>query len=418
MKMMKLTAALLCAALVLSSCGSPAASASQSAGQVPANLSAGSGSLAVGTGAAPSTQAAQAVNQLGQKLLGQLTSGEENVFLSPVSVYLALGMVRAGAAGDTAAQLEQALGVAGAQELNALCRDLQLYLTGDRGTTEIHLANSLWLRDSVAPTVQPDFLTSVTDYYGAKVDALNFDDPAAVNTINAWVKENTQGLIEKMIDGDIDPDTILYLINTISFAGKWAVPFDPKATAEAPFHAPGGDVQVQMMHGKPTCPYVEAEEYQAVLLPYEDEKTSLLVLLPKEGTDLAGLVKGGLDVSGLLAAMGEAEVTLSLPKMDVAYDANLNDTLSALGMADMFTDKADLSGITGDKDLQVSEVVHKAVLKVDEEGTEAAASTMVGISRMAAFLPIEMTVDRPFYTAVVDNETGLVLFSGTIVTPQ
>ncbi|MBC8584030.1 serpin family protein [Youxingia wuxianensis] len=435
MKYRKLILGILCVSLVMGSCASPEAAPVKpdASSQENSSLSsqpepATTAVLSDTTGYLTDNEVVEnlsatgvnSVNKFGYGLYNKLFKEDENVFVSPVSMYLAFGMLQNGARGETEEQLGAILGGNKLEDLNAFCRDLQLYLINNRDSTELSVGNSLWIRTQEAKTVQQSFIDALSQYYGAKEAALDFDDPAAADTINNWVKESTNGMIEKLIDGPVNKSTVMYLINTIYFKGVWEDAFDASLTKEKDFAAASGTIQVPMMVKSAQYRYVENDQLQGILLPYKDGKTSMLVLLPKG--DFAQFAKGitNEQITSLLGKMTFSEVVLSLPKMDIDYSADMIEAMQALGITDLFDKSADLSGINGEKNLYVNKVTHKTVLKVDEEGTEAAGATGIGIAMKAAVptQQIIMTVDRPFFTAIVDNETGLTLFGGSIVNPQ
>lgn len=408
-----------CAAVLLAGCSS--APSSQDPSSVPESQPASSQSQEAS--AQPvSVDAPLAVNQLGEKMLAELSSEGENAFFSPVSFYLALSMLQNGAAGTTGEELAALLGTQPGEEgtaaLNAANAQLQQDLALDQEDGTLKIANSIWLRDSFADKVKEGFTAAAQEFYSAQVEPLDMSAENAVDTINQWVSQQTGGLITQAMDS-LDPNLQVLLLNTVYWKALWKTPFQADATNEQAFQAPGGEKQVQMMHGTLDLPYYEDDSCQAVALPCQDGKTSMIVVLPKEGSEGQILLTSQF-LEKLEQEMHTQKVELSLPRMDLSQSFKANDLLTALGAGTMFSADADLTGISEEGDLAVSEVKHNAVLKVDEEGAEAAASTSVAVVTKAA-LPVEpvvMTVDHPFQLAVMDTETGTALFEGAIVDPQ
>jgi len=241
-------------------------------------------------------------------------------------------------------------------------------------------------------------------------------------TINNWVSEQTEGRIEDLIpQGALDPLTVLVLTNAIYFNAAWAEPFEEKLTEEGTFHLlDGGEVTVPMMRQTKSFGYAEGEGYQAVELPYDGWELSMVILLPQAGEFES--FEGALDagrVDGIVDDLVHRQVALTMPKFEFESGFSLKDALAALGMPDAFTGAADFSGMTGERDLFISEVLHKAFVSVDEAGTEAAAATAVVMTKMGMpEEPVEVSMDRPFIFLIRDVETGAILFVGRVIDPS
>ena len=355
-------------------------------------------------------------------LYNRIGKDSDGFFTSPASILLALAMTRNGAAGQTATEMDTVFGATGRtlDELDAYARDLQHLITG-RTPSSFELANSLWIRDTFKDQVVPTFLQRNKDYFGAAVEALDFNSPSAAQTINTWVSNNTHGRIKTIVDPPIDPAAVMFLIDTIYFKADWQTPFKKESTEDATFHAPSGDVTVRMMSSIDDFGYFENADLQAVRLPYADGLTSMVVLLPKAGheasIDTLSVETWKTVLAGVTA--GPTEIALRMPRTQFEFKASLKNVLSDLGMPTAFTDKADFTGISSDGGLMIGDVVHKTFLAIDEKGTEAAAATSVGIVGTA--MPVEpdihMTVDHPFVVAIVDDSTGLPIFLGRITEP-
>lgn len=369
----------------------------------------------------------EADNAFGVKLFHELSRAapDANLFISPLSVSMALGMTLNGAGGDTRAAMETTLELAGLSmdEVNASYRTLiDLFTTLDEHVV-FDIANAIWHRDAFA--VEQTFLDLNTAYFDASVQALDFDSAEAPNVINAWVEEKTRGKIQQIIDGGIDPLTMMYLVNAIYFNGDWTYPFDEDLTRDDTFtRDDGATTPVRMM----TMPdavfrYTDQPDFQAVDLPYGDSLFSMTILLPHDGLPLGDFV-AGLDAAtwnAWTALLAPAELDLlQMPAFALEYDVSLKQALSALGMDVAFDPgRADFSGINPARgDLHISEVKHKTFIEVDEEGTEAAAvtSVVVGITSIGA-TPITMRIDRPFVFAIREHATGAILFIGQVTAP-
>lgn len=366
-----------------------------------------------------------ASNQFGFALLHQLQEAEDakNLLLSPASITLALAMTYSGAAGETEQAMAKAMSLQGMskEEMNQAVLDLRQSLQSIDPKVELTIANSLWARQGVS--FKREFLDTNRQYFGAQVSVLDFADPEAPQTINRWVDANTKGKIKKIVD-NISPRTVMFLLNAIYFNGKWQKPFDKSLTQEKPFHLANGEQKrVPMMAQTGKFPYLKGEGFQMVSLPYGAGRLSMVIALPDEGVSLSEWLKS-LDAkswkewtSRLVSTDGE----LQLPRFKSEYDKTLNDALKSLGMAVAFEpNRADFSGMRDERDLFIEKVHHKAVVEVNEEGTEAAAvtSVQVGITSVQQPRPpFKMVVDRPFFFAIRDTRTGMVLFMGAVYEP-
>ncbi|HLB63402.1 MAG TPA: serpin family protein, partial [Anaerolineales bacterium] len=285
-------------------------------------------------------------------------------------------------------------------------------------------ANSLWGQQGFG--FLPEFLDLLGENYGAGMRLVDYasDPEAARQAINQWVSDETQEKIQDLIpSGAIDEMTRLVLANAIYFKAAWLHPFDADVTAPAPFHRlDGSTVDVPMMHQDEGYGYALRDGYRALELPYENGNVSMLIILPDEGQFQA--VEQALDpamIEDILGNLTYGPVTLSLPRFTYDSAFSLNDALQALGMTDAFNpDRADFSGMDGNRDLFIGSVLHKAFVSVDENGTEAAAATAVimQITSALAGEPIAFTVDRPFIYVIRDSQTQSVLFVGRVMAPE
>lgn len=364
-------------------------------------------------------------NSFGFKVFQELFEQEasENLFISPSSIALALSMTYNGAEAETRKAMAKTLGVQNMtpEELNQAGQALLALLASVDEKVTIEIANSIWAKKEVE--FKEPFLSDNQRYYQAQTTSLDFNDPKSVEVINAWVSKNTKGKIPTIIN-QIPPEMVMYLINAIYFKGNWTFQFDEKLTKEREFTLPnGGKKMVLMMEQKETFPYFETEEFQAISLPYgENKRLRMDVFLPKNGLDQ--LIENlNLDRwIGLVENMGETKGTIILPKFKIEYEKTLNQTLQVLGMGIAFDPGqanfgrlADLSQLPGN--LYLSEVKHKSFVEVNEEGTEAAAVTNVGIGIVSVGggkKTFYLEVNRPFLFAIRDSQTNTILFLGTL----
>ena len=347
-------------------------------------------------------------NQLGFDVLRALTDGTKNQVFSPVSLAYALGMALEGADGATEDEIEKVLGT----------DDLDDWIehNGSKLTAAgLKLANAAFITGEIQPDA--DYIEDLKKDFGA--EWFEMSDNMA-DKINQWTKEHTDGLIEKLIDGELDPLSQLVLVNAVAMDAKWSSPFSADETADGIFHAPDGDVTASMMHQTLYADYAETDEALILRLTYSDSGLSMLLALPKDGQSVTGVLdklsEKGLSYFSFPEEM--TEVSLTMPKIDLSAKNTLNDALQALGVRTAFSDSADFSDITKSMSLQIAEVVQKARLVVDEDGTKAAAATEVEIRAMSAPLPaVDFTLDRPFVAVIAEEETGTVCFASVIANP-
>jgi len=368
----------------------------------------------------------RANNILGFNIFDELRAkqAEENIFISPASIITALAMTYNGAEAETREAMENTLGFESMsqEEVNQAFADLLTILHNPDPEVEMTVANSLWAREGVE--FKEDFLQRNNDYFDARVTALDFDDHAAAERINKWVKDQTGGAIEDIIEPPIDPLTVLFIINAIYFNGEWTEPFDPDLTREIPFHlSSGAEKDIPVMFKNDEFSYLETALFQAVRLPYgKNERLAMYVFLPsaENGLDdfLEELNPGTWN--DWAASFSNREGELGLPRFEFEYEISLNESLKALGMEIAFDDTAaDFSGMRDiPPRLFISDVKHKSFIDVNEEGTEAAAATSVEI-RVESARPdhFTMIIDRPFFFAIADDLTGIILFMGSLLEP-
>jgi len=350
-----------------------------------------------------------------------------NLFYSPHSISLALAMTYAGARGETARQMAEALHYTLPPErlhpaLNSLDQILALRGEGAQGKDgegfRLNVANALWGQADYS--FLDSFLDALAENYGDGMRLVDFvqDAEAARGAINGWVSEETEGRIEELLGPDaVNADTRLVLTNAIYFNAAWAYPFQENATEDGSFHGLTGESTVPMMRQTERLNYAEGPGYQVVELPYDGYELAMTIVLPEEGGFEA--FEESLDaerVEEVLQSLERRQVALTLPRFELETELSLVKALTALGMTDAFGAGADFSGMTGERDLFIGNVVHKAFVSVDEAGTEAAAAPgVVMLAGAAADEPVQVVVDRPFITLIRDLETGAVLFVGRII---
>lgn len=359
--------------------------------------------------------------KLFQEVLKQ--DSKRNVFVSPTSIAIALSMTYNGASGETQQAMANALELQGMSldNINQANNTLKASLENADPAVQMSIANSLWARQGIS--FNPEFIKQNQQFYGAKVTELDFAKPDSSNIINNWVKENTRGKIDNIV-GQLKPDDVLFLINAIYFKGDWTKKFDKSQTTERPFNlSNGSQKQHPMMSQSGKYRYYENETFQAVSLPYGKGRMSLYVFLPSKTTNL-NTFQQQLKSENWQQWMNQFRMrqgSVELPRFKFDYDIKLNNALKALGMETAFSNQANFSNMTS-ASVAINQVKHKTFVEVNEEGTEAAAATSVGMvltsARMPAEEPFQMVVDRPFFCAIRDNQTGTILFMGSIKEPK
>lgn len=343
-----------------------------------------------------------------------------NAFLSPFGISTAMAMVYNGAGGETKEAISKVFRFdqIGDAQLNTYYQTLIKGLPLVESQTELHIGNAIWHSQNVP--VNPDFLKINEQFYDARVGKLDFSDPNAKDVVNNWVKEKTRSKIDKILESTSARD-LAYLINAIYFKGMWEQKFDKKDTKKAAFHLPtGGTVQADFMHRRHSYGMLTMGPagVLAIEIPYTNKRFSMLLIQP---TDALGGNWSAVKLAEFIGALGSESakfqptlMNLYLPKFKFYYEQDLNDVLTQMGMGMAFQDDADFSNLS-DKPAKISEVKHKAFIEVDEEGTEAAAVTSVGVEVTST--PPEVRFDRPFIFVIKENKSNLVLFIGKINNP-
>lgn len=366
-------------------------------------------------------------------LYQKIREEDGNLIASPYSISLALAMTYAGARGETEQQMANTLHFDLPQEhlhpaFNAL--DLDLTSRGDRkaeGEEEgqvlkLHIVNALWGQEG--ENFREAFLETLAVNYGASLRLLDFAGrpEGSRQVINDWVAEETEDRIKDIIPpGAITPDTSLVLSNAIGFTASWMYPFEDSLTEKKPFTLlDGSEVSVPMMHQQHEFGYTSGDGYEVAALPYYGGDGEMILIVPGKGRFAE--VESRLDAamfSEIAGSLEAAEIALTMPRFEFEANTDLSDTLAEMGMPAAFGGGADFSGMA-DFFLFISDVLHKAFIKVDESGTEAAAATVVIMMKgaMVSDEPLAMTLDRPFIFTIYDRTSGTVLFVGRVVNPS
>ena len=422
-KIHSLSTCLWIAAMLLSACAPPAASANLAASEKqremnPPVLEGDVQDLVDGN------------NSFALDLYQAVRSESGDLILSPYSISLALAMTYAGARGETESQMENVLHFTQGQfpthySFNAL--DLGLTQRGEALDEEqepmkLNIANAVWAEQTY-PFLQ-EFLDTLAVNYGAGMylaDFINQFEPARL-TINDWVSERTEDRIKDLLpENSINPNTRMVLVNAIYFKADWLEQFDADSTRDGVFHLLDGSTStVQMMNNGMYVPYMQGSGYQAIELPYAGGTAAMNIIVPDEGNFEA--FESSFDkktYDRIITDMQPVSVELGMPKFEFDKGTNLSDILKGMGMSDAFDpDKADFSGMTGNKDLFISDAFHKAFVAVDEAGTEAAAATAVimGVTSAPMF-DVTLQIDRPFIFIIRDIVSGQILFVGRVLNP-
>ena len=361
-------------------------------------------------------------NKFGFKVFKEIVKeqADDNIFISPMSISYALGMTFNGADGKTKEEMAKTLefGNLTDSEINASFKALMKKLMELDPKVMMEIANSIWYRENV--DVLKKFKEVNQDCFQAEIRNIDFSDQETVGIINNWVSENTKGKITEVID-EIDALAMMYLINAIYFKGSWTDEFKKERTREDKFFiAEEKSVLCEMMNTSNENLYFENDDFQAIELPYGKENFSMIVILPKKEKDINEFISNlNLeDWNSWLTGFSKQNGSLVLPKFKIEYELEMNDVLKILGMPNAFTADADFSKMTKKQKLFISNVKHKTFVDVNEEGTEAAAVTVVEM-KLTSFKPgFFMKVNRPFVFAIKEKETNSILFIGKIVNPE
>ena len=347
--------------------------------------------------------------------------GSENIMISPFSISSALSMVLNGAAGETFNAVRHTLRYDDntLQEINETYLKLMEEMIPVDKRVTMEIANSVWVEKRLV--VKQPYIDALKTWYLAEARDIDVTDPGAVDMVNNWIEEKTHDKIQDMLD-DLSPDLAMLLINAIYFNGKWRSQFDAEDTRNKPFYiTPGESVQVPMMYQEENFAVTHTGDATLIELPYGQGNYSMVVMLPDEDVSLA-LAAATLNSNDWALWMqrlssGTTEVQLSLPKFEYEYKRELKDDLTALGMGIAFGMGADFSNIS-DQGLLISRVLHQTFIKTDEEGTEAAAATVVEFELTSMPQTTVVNINRPFLYFIRETTTGTIVFMGQVVDPR
>lgn len=343
---------------------------------------------------------------------------DKSIFISPLSISTALSMTMQGAGTTTREGMMKALKYEGIdlEEVNESYKNLLRYMDGVDKKVELDINNSIWIRKG--KNIKDDFISVNKDVFNAYVTDLDFSKDDSADKINKWIANSTKNKIEKMIDAPISSDIIMYLINAIYFKGEWTHQFDKKLTFGTKFNTGDGDAKdVMMMSRKGEVEYGDKGDFKVVRLPYGKGKTSMYCVLPNEGVSINDFIKGLNEEKWkeIKESVSKTEdVLLNIPRFKMEYGIKaLNNSLISMGMGEAFSAKADFSGISNG--VSISRVLHKAVIEVNEEGSEAAGVTVVEMKE-TAFMgdPPSFIANRPFVFFITKDTMGTILFMGKL----
>lgn len=369
----------------------------------------------------------ESANDFGLNLFKQVVQSypDTNICISPLSVAMALGMTYNGARGTTKEAMDSVLGLMGMDitEVNRSYQSLiDLLISMDPNVT-FELANSIWYREGFP--ISQNFVDLNRQYFYAGVNPLNFGDPGAADIINNWIRDNTHGRITRIVEPPIRDDIVMFLIDAIYFLADWKYQFDPDNTQETDFHLQSDStIACQMMAQEATFDYYISDNYSIVNLPYGDGLFSMAAIMPNDGADINELITrlSAEDIANWSQAFTRGEVILNIPKFQMEFKAALKDQLTGMGMGIAFDpESANFLGMVdaiAEGNLFIDQVEHKTFIKVDEEGTEAAAVTSVVIGVTSIGDEVLFTFNRPFIFLITDSHSNTILFAGKVVCPE
>ena len=377
------------------------------------------GSCPAAAYASSSSDNSGAITDFSVELFRKAAENGENTLISPFSVLSALSMTANGADGDTLKQMEDVFGLS-LDELNDYFRT---YISDEQDA--VNIANSLWLKDQDKLPVSPDFTQAVTDYYQSEI----FEEPmdeSTLSKINSWVDENTDGMIQEILD-KIQPGTLMYLVNALTFQAKWEEVYEDTDVYQGVFtDEDGNELDTDMMRSTESV-WLDGADAEGFMKFYEGGRYAFAALLPDEGVSLDDYVDSltGSEISDIIESRDAGyTVHAEIPKFSSETDMELPDVLKEMGITDAFSDRADFSRMydtEGNPGVQISEVIHKTFIEVNEQETKAAAATAVGIVETS--LAIDDTekyisLNRPFLYMLVDCDENIPLFIGTVYAPE
>lgn len=363
-------------------------------------------------------------NKFGFDLLKNINKDEtgKDLFISPISVSMALGMTYNGADGETKDAMRNALhfGDLTDDEINNAYKSLISLLLSLDPKVAMALANSIWYREGVA--FEDAFLSLAQEYFDAEVRGLNFSAPNAADIINSWIEDNTNGFIRETLQSPLPDDAVMYLINAIYFKGTWTIQFDKENTRDGTFYSSDQTQStVKMMSLREEFPYYRTDKLQIIDLPYGNGDFSMTIILPNQELNIDSLI-GNMSSdlwNTLTSNLSPDTGRILLPRFKLEYKTSLKKPLTEMGMGIAFQDgAADFSKMRPQNDLFISRVLHKSFVEVNEEGTEAAAVTVVEAASDGPSQGFSMIVNRPFLFVIRENRSGAIMFIGKIVNPN
>lgn len=356
------------------------------------------------------------------RLFQQCLEKDKNTLISPTSVLFALAMTANGAKDDTLAQMEEVFGIP-LEELNSyLCTYREMLENTEN--SKLSLANAIWLKDEESLTMEPDFLQTNADYYGAGAYKAPFDEKTC-EEINGWVSEHTNGMVKEILDG-IPKEAVLYLVNALAFEAEWENIYKQTQVGDGVFTLEDGTRQdVKLMYSEEGT-YLEDKQAVGFMKYYKDWEYAFVAMLPNEGVSVSDYVASlqGSAVTELFETSQKKEVQTAIPVFESSYDVEMSKILMSMGMTDAFDlGKADFSAMANSTEgnIAISRVLHKTHIAVDEAGTKAGAATVVEMIKESC--PIEeeepkvVYLDRPFVYMIVDYEKNVPIFIGTLMNP-
>lgn len=358
------------------------------------------------------------------KKVTEISGSETDMMVSPLSVSMALGMTRNGAANGTLEAITNTLGLGGMSdaEINESYKYIIETFSGLDPKVKMQIANSIWYHNTF--TVEQPFVLANQQYFDASVSKLDFANPASVDVINGWVNEKTNTLIPEIID-QIPAEAVMYLVNAVYFKGQWKYQFDKAKTEQKPFHLYNGtELQVPSMTQHETHPFFQGPGFTAIELPYNQGNYVMSVLLPDAGKTVEDVITqlSQENWNTWSSQFANRDIELQMPKFKYEYnEKQMKPILSDMGMGVAFDlENADFTRINPDGGLYISRVLHKTFIKTDEEGSEAAAVTAVevGVTSVGPDQPYFFTIDRPFVYFIQEKSTGTILFIGKVMNPN
>jgi serpin B len=356
-------------------------------------------------------------NNFAFNLFRQVSSDKSEI-VSPISITYALGMLNNGAVGETQAEINNVLGFGqtGADSINVFCKKMLTEAPKLDKLTKVMIANTIYMNKGYV--LKPDFITKANTYYDAEPETRDFADGQTRDVINKWGNDHTEGMIPEILTEDeFSPTAVSYLLNAIYFKGAWAEKFDKGNTKDETFKGYSAEKQVPMMRQEHEFNYSETDDCQALCLPYGNNAYRMTILLPKEGKTINDVLKNLTAESWQrFQYMGNAIVDVKLPRFESKSDVNLKPIMSALGMQKAFDPgKADFSNFCN-VSTYIDLMKQVAKIKLNEEGTEAAAVTVIGIE-MSAMVPsepqhVQFFANRPFLYVISEQSTGAIFFIG------